>query len=434
VTTSHLLVISSDGQLHEEMRAALRGVGSRAPAALFFADSRAGIEAARSRQPQVIVLEMTPDLAALRACAQEAAAAVPGAILVAAFRPEVLAGDVSESTLLIEAIRVGVKDFLRRPLSATELDPLLARAQQRAPLRPPRLGSVVSFISNKGGVGKSTLAVNSAVVLAHRHPERVLLIDASLQLGVAASLLDLAPAATLVDAVHERERLDETFLRQLTARHESGLHLLAAPPTAVEAAEVDDDALARVITLARRAYDLVVIDTFPLFDRVVLATLDLSSRAYLVTENVVPTLLGAAKLIELLAGLGFPAERQRIVVNRYAAVPGGLRPLDIANRLGRPVDFVLPFDKRLLVAANTGRPYALAPSKWWGFGPPLAALASDVELLLAGGSDPFLAVHETAPAASGAAEASEAANIAALGGRQGQALPAVRRSTEEVRP
>ncbi len=380
-TTSNLLIVSPDAKLHEELRSALRALGDRGPVPHFTCELRAGVEAARSRQPELVLVEMGPNLSALRAFAREISAGTPDAALVGIFRPEALPADVAEGPLLIEAIRCGVKDFLRRPVSTTELDELLARTESKGVKRTSKPGVVVSLISNKGGVGKSTLALNAAVALARKHPERVLLIDASLQLGVAASMLDLHPAATLTDAVRERDRLDETFIRQLAAPHESGLHLLAAPHSAVEAAEVDDELISQVITLARRAYDFVVIDTFPLFDRVVVAVLDLSERAYVVMENVVPTLLGAAKLLELLAGLGFPQERQRLVLNRYASVAGGLKPLDVANRLNRPVDFVLPHDKRVVVAANTGRPYAMSPSRLWGFGPPLVALAADIESL-----------------------------------------------------
>jgi pilus assembly protein CpaE len=361
---------------------ALSALGERAPVPYFVTDMRAGIEAARSRQPELVLVEMGLNLAALKVFAAEVKSGAPGAMLAAAFRPEAIGNDISESAVLIAAIRCGVKDFLRRPISTTDLDQLLLRSQDHDVRTSSRQGAVVSFISNKGGVGKSTLSVNAAVVLARRHPGRVLLVDASLQLGVAASMLDLRPAATLTDAVRERERLDETFLRQLAAPHESGLHLLAAPNTAVEAAEVDDESISRVITLARRAYDYVIVDTFPLLDRVVVAVLDLSERTYIVMENVVPTLLGASKLIELLAGLGLPTERQRIALNRHAQVAGGLKPLDVANRLGRSIDFVLPYDKRVVMAANTGRPYGMRPSRWLGFGPPLVALARDVESLL----------------------------------------------------
>jgi pilus assembly protein CpaE len=380
--TTNILVVSPDGKLQEELRLALSALGERAPVPYFVTDMRAGIEAARSRQPELVLVEMGLNLAALKVFAAEVKSGAPGAMLAAAFRPEAIGNDISESAVLIAAIRCGVKDFLRRPISTTDLDQLLLRSQDHDVRTSSRQGAVVSFISNKGGVGKSTLSVNAAVVLARRHPGRVLLVDASLQLGVAASMLDLRPAATLTDAVRERERLDETFLRQLAAPHESGLHLLAAPNTAVEAAEVDDESISRVITLARRAYDYVIVDTFPLLDRVVVAVLDLSERTYIVMENVVPTLLGASKLIELLAGLGLPTERQRIALNRHAQVAGGLKPLDVANRLGRSIDFVLPYDKRVVMAANTGRPYGMRPSRWLGFGPPLVALARDVESLL----------------------------------------------------
>ena len=95
-------------------------------------------------------------------------------------------------------------------------------------------------------MGKSTTAVNAAVGLAVRHPERVLLIDASLQMGVCASLLDLTPATSLTDVVREKDRLDETLIRQLAVPHKSGLHLLAAPADAVEAGDIDDEVMSRI--------------------------------------------------------------------------------------------------------------------------------------------------------------------------------------------
>jgi pilus assembly protein CpaE len=242
-------------------------------------------------------------------------------------------------------------------------------------------GKIVTFVSNKGGVGKSTLAVNAACGLAMRHPDRVLLIDLSIQMGVCASMLDLRPPATVTDAVRQRDRLDETLLRQVATVHSSGLHLLAAPQGAVEAAEIDDESVIRLLTLARRAYDFVVVDTFPMIDRVMLAVLDLSDRAYVVVENVVPTLLGAIKFVELLDGLGVDRTRQRVVLNRFTSLPGSLPAADVAQRLDRDVDFVLPADKRVVIAANSGEPYVMRASRWFGYGPPLRRLIDDLDTL-----------------------------------------------------
>ena len=112
-------------------------------------------------------------------------------------------------------------------------------------------------------------------------------------MGGCAAMLDLSPTLTLTDAAGERDRLDDLLIRQLATPHCSGLHLLAAPADAVEGAEVDDDLISRVLTLSRRAYDYVVVDTFPIFDSVVMSVVDSSDLAYIVLENVVPTLLGA---------------------------------------------------------------------------------------------------------------------------------------------
>ena len=251
---------------------------------------------------------------------------------------------------------------MRRPVSTVDLTHLLERLERKPSASPVRSGRIISFLSNKGGVGKSTLSVNTAVGLAKRYPERVLLIDTSLQMGVCASMLGLEPATSLTDAARERKRLDELLVRQLATPHpSSGLHLLAAPADAMEGADVDDEVISRILTLARRSYDFVIVDTFPMFDRTVMAVLDLSDRVYVVIENVVPTLLGATKMVKLLDSVGYPADHRRIVLNRYSNRNGGLRPEDVALRLGRVVDHVIPFDRGLITAANLGEPFVLRP-------------------------------------------------------------------------
>jgi pilus assembly protein CpaE len=189
--------------------------------------------------------------------ARELANMSPPPLPVAAiFRPNGFGDDMSESSVLIEAMRAGVCDFLRRPISTTELrtlvDSLTSVNGPPAAGIETTCGRVITFVSNKGGVGKSTLAVNTAVGLAARHPGRVLLIDGSLQMGVAAALLDVHPESTLSDAAAERDRLDVTMIRQMATQTPYGVHLLAAPADAVEAMEVDDTLMSRVITLGRR--------------------------------------------------------------------------------------------------------------------------------------------------------------------------------------
>ena len=102
-------------------------------------------------------------------------------------------------------------------------------------------------------------------------------------------MLDLTPTTTLVDAVRERDRLDPTLLRQLTALHEpSGLRVLTAPGDALEGAEIDDESLSRILHLAQRTFRYVVVDTFPSLDNTATAVLDLASTVCVVVQGLAP--------------------------------------------------------------------------------------------------------------------------------------------------
>lgn len=364
-----ILAVGTDPKLPREINAALKAMPDGEAVIVHPVEGyRQGIEAARSRRPELVLVEMTRDLAALTAFAEELAVAAPDTAVAAVFHPQIFGHEVSESAIIIEALRAGLKDFLRRPLSSADLEQLLGRLKRRRPAAC-KLSKVIAVVSNKGGVGKSTLAVNLAAGLARRHPRQVLLVDASLQMGVCATLLDLQTETNLIDAVRQRQRLDETLLRQLAIAHPEGLDLLAAPRDAVEANEVDDEAMAHILTLARRTYDYVFVDSFPLLDRVMMAVLDVSDLALVVLESVVPTVLGAAKLLKLLDSLGVPQAKQRVIVNCFSHFAGNLPVADVAARLGRKVDYVVPYQKKVLIAGNVGQPYIFQAGRYfdsWG--------------------------------------------------------------------
>lgn len=390
-----ILIVGSDPALRTEFEAALRGVKRWAPVLHHVNEHRQGIEAARSRRPDIVCVDMDQGIASLKRLAEEIGAASPDSVVVGAFRNERFATEGEESSAIIEAMRARVADFLRRPLSTAEVQQLLDRVQLQHSRVRRDLGKVISFVSNKGGAGKSTIAVNTAVALAQRHPEQVLLIDTSLQLGVAAMMVDVTPRTTIVDAIRESHRLDETLVRQLATPTENGLHLFAAPPDAVEASHVDDEGLTRIISLARRTYDYVIVDTYPMLDSVIMAALDFSDLVYVVFHATVPGVVGTAHFIEVLKRVGVGDDRQRIVLNyTMPKAPAALRVSDVEERLNRDIEHVFPFQKKLLTALNTGRPYALSCGRRWGFGRALARVVDEIEASPHGG---FAASSATAP-------------------------------------
>lgn len=381
-----VLVVSRDPQLRDELEVALRSLSGLHPVTYYANDFLHAVESARNRCPKFAFIEMTGDLAAFRSLTREIGLVSPDTVLVAVYRPDSFSEEVwddsTSGTIFVQAIRAGVRDVLRRPVSRSDLQQLFERLGNTSSSQTStstQLGTIVSMISNKGGVGKSTTSVNVAVGLAQRHPRRVLLVDCSLQMGVCAAMLDLKPKTSILDVAREQQRLDETLVRQLALPHRSGVDLLAAPPDAIAATEIDDEMISRILTLARRSYDYVIVDTFPLFDRVVMSVLDLSDLVYIVLDNVVPTILSVAELIRLLNNLEYSPDNQRVILNRFSRLAGSPSQDDVAVQLGRPVAHVMPLDNRAITSANIGEPFALRPRRWSKLDRGLTGIVDEIE-------------------------------------------------------
>jgi pilus assembly protein CpaE len=378
--TLQILVVGHDANLPNEFHSALAGIPNWRAVVHHAPSFAQAVEPALSRYPQMICLQMGDDDRELIAFTRDMQASLSDTAFVALYSPERSAQEGSDSARIIEVLRSNVRDFLRRPVSSTELREILDRLFLPRIAKRTTASKVLSFISNKGGVGKSTLAVSTACALAKAHPSQVLLIDASLQLGVCALMLDLIPQATITDAVREKDRLDETLLRRLAIPHSCGLYLLAAPADAFDASDIDEASISRVLNVARRAFDYVVIDTFPLLDSIVIAILDVTDIGYIVMQGLATNVIGIAKYLPVLKGVGFPEERQHIILNQnYRGFPGNLTVGDIESRIGRTIDYVFPYKKQLLIATNTGQPYVLKANRWFGFGASIAELVDDIE-------------------------------------------------------
>lgn len=380
--TIRVLFVGPDTGLEDEINDALQHLGSWRVYPYLANSYAKALEVARDRQPGLVCFYSNGLDDDWRLFAKDLHVILPEVALVVMYDPGLFRQQSTEHELIIQMLRENVKDFLRRPLASTEIRQLLDRLLVSPQRRLSPHGLVLTVMSNKGGVGKSTLSVNLATELATRHPGRVLLIDASLQLGICAMMLDLPTTPTMLDAVRARERLDEGLLRQLTLAHSSGLHLLAAPIDASQAAEIDDSAFARILNLARREFDYVVVDTFPLVDPLVLSTLDVSDMLFLLLQGTVPNVVGVARFLPIIDGIGVAREKQRIVLNlNHAKVASALTVADIESRLQRSIDHILPYTPGILRALNNGKPYVLQSIRLWGFTKRIVVIANEVEAL-----------------------------------------------------
>jgi pilus assembly protein CpaE len=366
VPASTILLLESDPSTDETIAEILIGAGYTVTRTTDPADALAN---AADHQLLVIDLVMGP-ISAIEICAQVRSTPTLSQVPVLCVSPS---DEVEERIRFLEA---GADDVLARPFDARELEArveaLLLRFQRSKELSPvlsgqPSVGKarrMVAVYSPKGGVGTTTIATNVAVTAAAKRPDRVLLIDFALQFGGVATHLNLRPRQSLADLVRDESALREPeLLRGYAARHDSGLHVLAAP-TAPEAAEsVHPQHVTRILATALEAYDLIVIDAGSALDERVMTVLEAADGVILPVYAEISALNAMHALLEYLTETGSVGLKSMFVLNNVFAREI-LKPRDVENALGSKVEFELPYDPFLyLKAVNEGIPVVVGAAR-----------------------------------------------------------------------
>ncbi|MBU6433887.1 MAG: P-loop NTPase [Nitrospirae bacterium] len=228
----------------------------------------------------------------------------------------------TDPQILLEAFRLGVKEFLPQPLTRQEVEPALARFEERFNGRVSgaemQSGRVVSVIGARGGVGTSTVATNLATsVQQASQRESAALVDLDLHGGDLGLFLDLHASQGLKHLSKDISRLDETIIRSSLAQHSSGLHLLTSGYEGFDEVAPTTGSTMRVIGLLRSMHRHVFVDCGHVLESAVKEALDCSDQIIVVTTLSLPTIRRTKRLLEALGAGQYPAGKVLVVVNRY---------------------------------------------------------------------------------------------------------------------
>jgi pilus assembly protein CpaE len=285
--------------------------------------------------------------------------------------PIILLVTRSTPTLLDEAVSLGLNDVMLLPQLTDNLVFNVKKAHAIGSMsgtggagqrRSGDSCKVITLFSPKGGVGKTVLATSMGAMYAKRLKKRTLLIDLDLQFGDAAIMLGADPRATILDLVMSHGDLDSDKLAGFVTHHESGLHLLPAPLRPEDDALVTDDRLASVLTAAKQAYDIILIDTAPNFTSTVLTALDRTDELVVVASLEATSLKSVKVCLQTLEMLHYPLEKSHVVLNR-ADTKVGLKKDQVEKALGKAIRFGVPSNKAVPTAINRGVPVVMTDPK-----------------------------------------------------------------------
>jgi len=264
---------------------------------------------------------------------------------------------------------LGIHAVLSMPFTGYELVSRLQAVRQAA-LATDAVGTarMMSVFAPKGGVGKTTIAFNLAVAVGQMG-HRTVLIDGSIQFGDMRALLKVPlDAPSILDL--PTDRIQESDLQDVLWRDPSGIDILLAPPRVEMAEMLTVRDLEKVLSLLRRVYDVVIVDTPAVINDVNLAFLDASDTILEVVTYDSTTIHSTMVMADAFRMIGYPATKVRYLVNR-ADSNGGIDPEQLDRALGRVPEHRIRSGGTLVVQANNeGIPFVLAD--------PSAAISEDV--------------------------------------------------------
>ncbi|MGI6379394.1 MAG: AAA family ATPase [Anaerolineae bacterium] len=357
-----VLLISTDERTRDEVAEALTA-GTADHRLYWVSQASNALSRAQDVVPHLVLvdhgLEGEDELAIIRQLVRS----VPTAAVLALVEWDAM-------TRASQAVLAGARGFVMKPLQTSDLLTAIkqvmvkptATAEPEERAREVR-GRAVVFCAPKGGTGRTTLALNTAIALHQRTREPVALVDADYAAPALDVALNLPADRTINDLLPRLSQLDDDLVSGVMVSHVSGVQVLLAPPPEGVASPIPLQQVQQIMVALKRIYPWVLVDLGLPMDETAYAFLDDADR---IVMSVLPEMVGLRNtrlMLSQLHGRGYPDERVWLVLNR-SSLPGGVSRKSIEERLGVDIRNEIPDDQALAThAVNRGVPIMMGGTR-----------------------------------------------------------------------
>lgn len=259
---------------------------------------------------------------------------------------------------IIKVMRAGAKEFLNKPLIQSEFTETLNELKSEFEnTEIPDTCKIISTFSNKGGIGKTSIAVNLAVELAQISKEKVALIDLNLQLGDVATFLDMNPPFAMDYIANNIHNLNEDELLKTMSKYKNtSLYVIADPLNIDNSKDITAEQIKNLLAVLKKTFSYIVIDIGTNIDSKTIAALDSSDLILLIAIVNLPAIRSTQRCMDLFNKLGYSNDKIKLVLNRYMENED-IKTSDIEEVVKQKVYWKIPNNYLTMMSAiNKGVP------------------------------------------------------------------------------
>lgn len=217
------------------------------------------------------------------------------------------------SELVSKTLKYNVRDFLLKPVLENVLKASVKKIKDIKNKIPFNLSRAISVFSPKGGVGKSSFALNLAYELSSLTEEKVCLLDFST--GDVATYLNQKPKFDTNYIVSKFETSDKELLLSLMNQYgNDNLYILSDNSATLN---LDSKNAQKIISSLKNIFSFIIIDTPSTLDETTLSILNNSELVLLLSLPSLVSLKSTTNCLDLFRQIGWEKEKIKLIINRY---------------------------------------------------------------------------------------------------------------------
>lgn len=298
-----------------------------------FDNYKQGYEAIKNSQNPIVIMDISEEFAELNEIADNIKLCTSKIIITSL--------DYSTNTI-IKALRLGAKEFLPKPILKDDLIRVLTMLNSVSTENDTSQSKIISVYSNKGGIGKTTIAVNLAAELARVTKDKVALIDLNLQLGDISTFLNLNPPFDVNYVMRKLvDKSEDILIKGFEKYKDTSLYILADPSYIEQSESITPAMVTTLFAALKKVFSYIVIDMSSSIDPISLKILDSSDWILFTTIVNIPAIRNAQRCLNLFRSRKYPKDKVKIIINRYMD-NDEINLEDIENTLGETIYWKIP--------------------------------------------------------------------------------------------